>query len=326
MKKKKTDKKRFFILYYIVLVLFTAFVLLDTFLLPKSYAAVTTTTTTTTQDAASTTSTEDTTTSDTSADTSESTASDSTGEVTLTESSYSDDNIQITITEERANDTTYYVVDITVSDIQYLKTAFANNTYGRNIKETTSAMAEENNAILAINGDYYGFRDTGYVIRNGVLYRDTAEEDTDALVINSDGSMTVVNQSDVTAATLLEEGALQVFSFGPTLVEDGEIAVSSTEEVGQSMSSNPRTAIGQISENHFIIVVSDGRTSESEGLSLYELAEIFQEKGATIAYNLDGGGSSTLVFNGEVINTPVAGTKGSSGSERTISDIIYFGY
>ena len=99
---------------------------------------------------------------------------------TITDNSYEDENISIKITTERANDTTYYVADISLSDSKYLKTALANDTYGRNIKETTSVMAQNNNAIFAINGDYYGFRDYGYVIRNGVLYRETANEDNDA--------------------------------------------------------------------------------------------------------------------------------------------------
>ncbi|GFZ30821.1 hypothetical protein CSC2_13470 [Clostridium zeae] len=87
-------------------------------------------------------------------------------------------------------------------------------------------------------------------------------------------------------------------SFGPGLVENGQITVDSSSEVGQSMSSNPRTAIGQISKLHYIVIVSDGRTSESAGLSLLQLAEEFKERGCTTAYNLDGGGSSTMYFNG----------------------------
>lgn len=292
----------------LLLACFTGFVLLDTFVVPKTYSAIATNMTSETTEA----------TEDTTDDSSES------AKAVITENSYQDEDMTITISTEQSADTTYYVADIQVSSVDQLKTAFANGTYGRNIKETTSSMASDNQAILAINGDYYGFRDTGYVIRNGSLYRDTAEEDTDALVIDGDGNFSIVNQSEVSAETLLEGGATQVFSFGPALVENGEVAVSSNEEVSQSMSSNPRTAISQIGENHYIVIVSDGRTDESAGLSLYQLAEIFESKGATVAYNLDGGGSSTMVFNGQVVNTPVAGVKGDSGSERSVSDIIYF--
>lgn len=90
------------------------------------------------------------------------------------------------------------------------------------------------------------------------------------------------------------------------------------------MSSNPRTAIGIIDENHYVFVVSDGRTSESAGLSLYQLAKFMQDLDVDIAYNLDGGGSSTMYFNGRVINNPT--TTGRNSSERSISDIVYIGY
>ena len=241
----------------------------------------------------------------------------------ITDNSYEDENISIKITTERANDTTYYVADISLSDSKYLKTALANDTYGRNIKETTSVMAQNNNAIFAINGDYYGFRDYGYVIRNGVLYRETANEDNDALVIDNDGNFSIVNESEITANELLNEGAWQVLSFGPALIEEGEVVVGKNDEVSQAKTSNPRTAIGQVDELHYIVIVADGRTSESEGLSLYELAQVMKEYNCTTAYNLDGGGSSTMYFNGEVINNP---TSGGSIGERSVSDIVYIGY
>ena len=90
------------------------------------------------------------------------------------------------------------------------------------------------------------------------------------------------------------------------------------------MASNPRTAIGIIDENHYIIVVSDGRTSESKGLSLYQMAEVMKSYGVKTAYNLDGGGASTLYFNGQVINKPTTG--GNRISDRAVSDIVYIGY
>lgn len=244
------------------------------------------------------------------------------GGTVVTDTSYSDDNISITIETVREYNTTFYVADIQVSDAAYLKTAFAQSTYGRNIKETTSAIAAENNAIFAINGDYYGFRDKGYVLRNGVLYRDASSGGED-LVIDSEGNFSVIQESAVSAQTLLDCGAMQVFSFGPVLVENGEIIVDAGSEVSQSMSSNPRTAIGQVSELHYIIIVSDGRTNESAGLSLLELAEQFENRGCSIAYNLDGGGSSVMYFNGNVINNP---SNGRSNQEREVSDIVYIGY
>ena len=244
---------------------------------------------------------------------------------TTTDTSYSDDNIQVSLTEKTVENTQVYIADITVSSSDYLKTALAQNTYGTNVTAKTSVTAAENNAILAVNGDYYGANSTGYVIRNGVVYRDTVREDSSNgdLAIYKDGSFKIIYEDEISAEQLVKDGVVNLLAFGPSLVEDGEIVVDTNSEVGQSMSSNPRTAIGIIDENRYIIVVSDGRTSESEGLSLYQLAEVMKSYGVKTAYNLDGGGSSTLYFNGQVINKP---TTNGTISERAVSDIVYIGY
>ena len=91
------------------------------------------------------------------------------------------------------------------------------------------------------------------------------------------------------------------------------------EEVDRAKASNPRTAVGILEEGHYVLVVSDGRSEESEGLSLYELAAFMQSLGVQTAYNLDGGGSSTMVFQGSVVNTP----SGRGNSERSVTDILY---
>ena len=234
---------------------------------------------------------------------------------------YEDGNIKITYTQYTTNDTTIHVADVQLSSAEDLKTAFADNTYGKNVTQTTSDIAAANNAVLAINGDYYGVQEKGYVIRNGVLYREAAA-DNDVLCIYGDGSMKVVDPSSVTAQELLDQGVWQAFSFGPGLLEDGDIPISLDTEVGRAKASNPRTAIGIIDDLHYVFVVSDGRSDESEGLSLYELAVFMQELGVKTAYNLDGGGSSTMYFNGNVVNNP---TSGFRDDERKVSDIIYIG-
>lgn len=244
----------------------------------------------------------------------------------VTATSYSDGNISVNLTEKTVNDTQIYVADVTLSSADYLKTALAQNSYGTNVTAKTSVTAAENNAILAVNGDYYGANSSGYVIRNGVVYRDSVREDASNgdLAIYKDGSFKIIYENQISADQLVQDGVVNLLAFGPSLVENGEISVDINTEVGQAMASNPRTAIGIIDENHYIIVVSDGRTSESKGLSLYQMAEVMKSYGVKTAYNLDGGGSSTLYFNGQVINKPTTG--GSKISERAVSDIVYIGY
>lgn len=244
---------------------------------------------------------------------------------TATDNSYTDENIQISISKIREYDTTIYLADVVIKDSSYLKTAFANNTFGKNITATTSAIASENNAILAINGDYYGFRNSGFVLKNGIIYRETVKENSsyDDLAIYEDGSFAIINEKTADINALKENGVVQILSFGPTLVSSGAVSVSVNDEVEQSKTSNPRTAIGMIGDLHYLFVVSDGRTSADYGLSLFQLAQVMQEQGCSIAYNLDGGGSSTMWFQGSVVNNP---TDGKSSGERKLSDIIYVGY
>lgn len=241
----------------------------------------------------------------------------------ITDTTYNNGEVAIEIRYMRTLNTDVYVADITMRDPSYLATALAEGSFGRNLTALTSTMAEQNGAILAINGDYYGFRDTGYVIRNGYLYRSVPSKDQqqEDLVFYEDGSVDIVREADVTAEELWDAGAEDIFSFGPGLVIDGEISVVEGEEVKRAQVTNPRTAFGVISPLHFLFVVSDGRTNENVGLSLLELADLMKDLGCVTAYNLDGGGSSTMWFNGRVLNKPT--TFGDTIAERNISDIVY---
>lgn len=300
------------ITFSIILIACTSYSLLDVFVIPHYISAATNSSASQTSSSQSSDSTK--------AETS------NTGNVTSTSTSYEDDNIKVTITTITEYDTTIYVADVELSSPEYLQTALANNSYGTNVTDTTSDIAESVNAILAINGDYYGANKSGYVIKNGTVYRSTVRDDYENgdLVIYEDGSFGIIYENEVSAQELVDSGVVQLFAFGPSLVENGNIQVSTSTEVDQSMTSNPRTAIGIIDECHYILVVSDGRTSESAGLSLYELASIMQDYGCVTAYNLDGGGSSTMYFLGEVVNNPT--TNGKTIKERAVSDIVYIGY
>ena len=306
-------RRRIVLAYSLALLVFTTYVLMDTFVITRVYG-----------DADAAARQETTQESDASSNGYAANASGSTsGSAVSTGDTYSDGDTSITLREYRENDSTIYVADVQLSSASSLRTALAQGSYGKNVTAKTSEIAESVDAVLAINGDFYGAQEKGYVIRNGKLYRSTAIANQEDLVIYKDGSFGIINESNVTAEELLEDGAQQILSFGPALVQNGSIAVTEDEEVGKAMASNPRTAIGIIDENHYVFVVSDGRSDESEGLSLKELAEFMESLGVTTAYNLDGGGSSTMYFNGSVVNNPTTG--GSTTKERSVSDIVYIG-
>ncbi|SET21415.1 phosphodiester glycosidase family protein [Paenibacillus sp. NFR01] len=242
---------------------------------------------------------------------------------------YSSDDMSVSIEKvvkgSGSDQITYYVADVQVDDATLLQSAFADNAYGRNITEDTSDIAKDHSAIFAINGDYYGFRADGVVIRNGVLYRN--EPTREGVVLYKDGTMASYDETEVSADTLLANGALQTLSFGPALIRNGNIVedldnVKIDTNFGNRgiSNANPRTGIGMISANHYVFVVVDGRSDESRGMTLDEFANLFSDLGATEAYNLDGGGSSTLYFMGRVVNNPQG-----KNTERGVSDILYLG-
>ncbi len=296
-------KKFIKVIDIIVIVLFSIYVLLDAFVIPQAYQKV-----------------------DNSLFNDEEVNLYSTSDIQTeenteyinTDTEYQDENIHITLTTYRYLDTDIYVADVELSSIEYLRSAFAHDTYGKNITDTTSSIAESSNAILAINGDYYGAKESGYVLRNGTIYRSTSRGNQEDLVIDTNGDFYFINESETDLASISD--ALQVFSFGPALIDNYKVVVNENDEVGKAKASNPRTAICQVDTLHYLFVVSDGRTSASAGLSLYELATFLESLNVQIAYNLDGGGSSTMYFNGNLINNPT--TSGKSIKERSVSDAI----
>lgn len=314
--KSKTVGVLYYMIFFTALMAFNIYVLLDTFVIPHSIAHVQTEGDSTTDRRENLQTVQDGVTS----------GDEDAVDGVYTDNSYQDKNISVYITTERAFDADIYIADVKISDAGLLKTALAKDTYGINVTQTTSEQAKAKGAILAVDGDFYGAHTSGYVIKNGVVYRDSLRDETqnDDLVIYEDGSFGIINEKDISAQQLVDDGVVQLFMFGPALVENGEIVVDADAEVGKAMASNPRTAVGIIDELHYVFIVADGRTDENKGLLLYELAQLMKSYGCVTAYNLDGGGSTTMYFNGRVINKPT--TDGHDFKEREVSDIVYVGY
>ena len=259
---------------------------------------------------------------------------------------YSDPDIYIDITTHRddADTTTYYVADIRIKSLEYFKTALAKDTYGMHIKERTSDICKRKKGILAINGDTYGEQEGGYVIRNGVPLRDAKNlnrmrgttSKAEDLIIRGDGTFAVIDERDTSFEEVTAQNPWQVFSFGPALVKENEVSVNENEEVGVALSGNrnQRCAIGIIAPNHYCFVVSDGRNSESSGISLFTLGSIMKDLHCETAYNLDGGGSATMYLDdgtgnanklGHLVNTPGQLEGDKTVKQREVSDIVYIG-
>ena len=230
--------------------------------------------------------------------------------VTVTENSYSSPDISITVDEVKEDNLTYYVADIYVRDIDCFRTALAGDTYGSGFRDSIEDMAALNNALLAVNGDYYGNTNEGVVIRNGVIYR-ANPTDCDVCVLYYDGSMKVMPGSSFSVEEAVEDGAWQAWTFGPALLDANGDPITAFASTNRIINANPRTAIGYYEPGHYCLVVVDGR-GESSGISLSRLSRLFDQLGCTAAYNLDGGNSSIMVWGNEVINNPSGGGRESS--------------
>ncbi len=206
------------------------------------------------------------------------------------------------------NGITYYAAKIT-ADPENITAA-----YNTDEDMLPSAFMEGTDYGLAVNGDYFTFRDDGIIIRNGKLLRDKAF--SEIAVLYEDGTLDVYFKGDITAVEALDNGAVQSWSFGPILVKDG-IAYTDFEGRSDVESENPRTGIGMIEPGEYIIIVVDGRQESSKGMTLADFAALFEGYGCKTAYNLDGGGTSLMMLKGDIISSP------SGGEERATSDIIF---
>ena len=241
------------------------------------------------------------------------------------ELSYDTERLTVSIEQKKKDGMTYFVCDIRLSDVSQLRTAFAGDDFRSGIYEAVSDIADRYSPVLAINADFCRYHRDGVIIRNGEVLRRQNITKHHLLVVDKDGNLSAqtdrTGKQGLVANKLEQAETWQTFEFGPVLVKDGQAA-----ELPRSFYINcndgyyePRTAIGQKGPLHYVVIVVDGRRDGySTGASIPQLQQLFLDEGVDFAFNLDGGGSTTLYFLGEVINMP------SGGKERSVSDVIMF--
>ena len=233
-------------------------------------------------------------------------------------------SVQKVVQGSGAATVTYYVADLQLGAGTDLRAAFASDTFGENIVADTSEIARQNGALWAINGDYYGFRDTGIVIRNGVAFRDRGARQ--GLAVSRDGTLSLYDETATNAGALVADGVWHTLSFGPGMVAGGAVVAGIDDvEVDTNVGNHsiqgyqPRTGLGMIDARRLVAVVVDGRSSGySRGVTMTEFAGIFVGLGVQVAYNLDGGGSSVMFYDDALASNPLG-----RGQERATSDILY---
>lgn len=232
------------------------------------------------------------------------------GEIVQQGNVYQSANVNVVLDQMREYDSNIYVADIYIRDIACLQSAFSKETYGRGYNEYPSVTAKRIGSIVAVNGDFYGGRRSGVVVRNGVLYRNDESTQSDLCVLYWDGTMETYSPEGFDAETEMARGAYQVWNFGPMLLDaNGQPMTTFNSRVKPE---NPRTAIGYYEPGHYCFVVVDGRSGSSQGLKMVELSQLMYDLGCVRAYNLDGGQSSQMVCGSVVVNNPYDGGRATS--------------
>ena len=240
-------------------------------------------------------------------------------EVIITENSYKSPEVSVTIetcqTKQDGHDVVYYVADIYVASLDNFVTKVANDDMSYYSTQNSEALDKAANAILSICGDFLTYQKGGFMMRNGEIYVDDHNLNS-ICVLYSNGEMETFDGKQYKIDEIKEKDPVQVWSFGPVLLDkNGETrskyTVSST--VAQR---NPRSAVGYYEPGHYCFIVVDGRQKHSAGIKIPLLAEMFEELGCKAAYNLDGGGSAVMMFDHKTYS------KQSNGADRKLGDLL----
>ncbi len=232
---------------------------------------------------------------------------------------YSDASINIVMEKRFLEETECiaYITHIRTNDFSRISTGSWGDSADSKSTADPEDVAAKYGVIYGQSTDFFNYNnDTrrGIVIRNGEVFRDHIYNSM--LAIYPDGRFETYEKADtISADRLIEDGVMNTFSFGPVLVEDGFLSSSSTNS--KVAVRNPRSAIGMVEPGHYVSIVVDGRSSKSRGLTTVALGELFADEGCKVAYNLDGGGTISAVFLGNMMKL--------STHYRNIPDILYFG-
>jgi len=212
---------------------------------------------------------------------------------------------------------------VKVAHCSQLRRALAGNEYGSSVEEYPTNMASNVNAVLAINGDFYNFRDLGITVYQRQMYRHNPKT-VDTAYFTADGDMIFSKRGELADKAAAEQfvadnDVVFAVAFGPILVENGQLLeIPEKYPIGEINNRYSRAAICQMDRLHYLYIAA-GMDVDTYGLmTMRTFSKHVAATGCKQAYALDGGQTTTIVLNNEVINHV------NYGSERRISDIIYF--
>ena len=237
-----------------------------------------------------------------------------TAEKNLGESSYTSKNISLTVTTRDDYGCKVHVADIYVNDINCFRTAVYSEFDKRYM--STLDMANAAGAIVAVSGDhFYAHRQAGvFAVRNGMVYGDNPKKNQDVCALYKDGTMEVLKGGSYNIQAVYNKDPWQIWCFGPGLLDENGKALKNINSTVAEV--NPRSSVGYFEPGHYCFIMVEGRSKESPGVTLDQLAQIYEDLGCKVAYNLDGGQTAVMTFNG-------MGWSKLLGNGREVSDILY---
>lgn len=244
---------------------------------------------------------------------------------------YDDDSISVRSWREVSGYCYVAFSEIKIQHPTQFRRAFAGGSYDSGQRYYPQVIAQTNNAVIAMSADYCNYRDEGLIIHQRKIFRDNTNENLDILLYDSKGDLHIMPHKEVKSSNILEEkDIIYSFAFGPALVVDGVLQDRDHIDnyaLGYPNGREPRAAIGQLGELHYLLCVVEGRTErlagaddeyEASGMFVREVADLMYEKGCVNAYAMDGGQTATMVFMGDLVNNV------AYGGQRLVSDILYF--
>lgn len=237
---------------------------------------------------------------------------------------YQDPSITVRMEHGRFRQTNWTSVYIKLANASQLRTLKA-GPYGSTQEVQAATMARRVQAVLAIGGDFFCYHNYGYIVRQGVFYRNKPTGEHDVLIIDKEGNFDVLIRPDQQAMDQYDQARkaeiANAFTFGPAYIIKGQpIPPEDLTELKGDPGRAQRMAFCQLGELEYLAIYSEGPSDvNSVGLSIPQFAELVASfPGIQTAYNLDGGSSATIVFKNQKINGPIA-QRG-----RSIGDIIFF--
>lgn len=235
---------------------------------------------------------------------------------------YCDETILVIAWKEAINNSACSFVEVKIAHGSQLRRALSDNTYGSSVYMYPTQMAQNANAVVAINGDFYGHRSCGITIYQRQLYRFNPRT-LENCFFTASGDMIFthvgeLNTEEEVKKFVQDNDITFSVSFGPILVENGEKKATYTYLVGEVDIQYSRAAIGQVDKLHYLLMSINEEGVYKNRVTINQAADLIYAKGVPNAYALDGGQTATIVMNGETFNRP------DWGNERIMTDIIYF--